>query len=110
MDGWQRAGDGCTCLVNPHPFTHYGIAEPGDSLEPDPRCKKHFARWTVACINWGLPNYWPHAMTYVLVDGSSYMIRYHATWGDAIRWLDEHGGLLAGWADTITAYARGVAR
>lgn len=39
---WLPAGDGCTCLVNPTPFTHYGAVEPGDALEPDPDCPKHF--------------------------------------------------------------------
>ncbi len=39
---WVPAGDGCTCLVNPNPYTHYGIVEPGDALDPDPDCPKHF--------------------------------------------------------------------
>ena len=39
---WHRAGGGCTCWVNPNPFTHYGAVEPGDALEPDPDCPGHF--------------------------------------------------------------------
>lgn len=41
-DAWLPAGDGCTCLVNPRPFSHYGAVEPGDALEPDPDCPAHF--------------------------------------------------------------------
>lgn len=41
---WLPAGGGCTCLVNPNPYTHYGIVEPGDALEPDPDCPTHFPR------------------------------------------------------------------
>jgi hypothetical protein len=32
---------GCACWVNPEPWTYYGIAEPGDSLEYDPACPVH---------------------------------------------------------------------
>lgn len=39
---WLPAGDGCTCLVNPNPYAHYGIVEPGDALEADPDCPVHF--------------------------------------------------------------------
>jgi len=39
---WERAGGGCTCWVNPNPYTYNGIAEPGDALEADPECPKHF--------------------------------------------------------------------
>lgn len=38
---WAQAGDGCTCLVNPNPYTHYGIVEPGDALDHDPGCPIH---------------------------------------------------------------------
>jgi len=41
---WERAGDGCTCWVNPDPWTYYGIVEPGDALAPDPDCPDHFPR------------------------------------------------------------------
>ena len=47
MSGWEKAGDGCTCSVNPNPFTHYGATEPGDALEPDPECPKHFPTRTI---------------------------------------------------------------
>lgn len=40
--GWPEAGGGCTCWVNPHPFTHYGAVEPGDALAPNPDCPVHF--------------------------------------------------------------------
>jgi len=39
---WERAGGGCTCWVNPNPYTYNGVAEPGDALEADPECPKHF--------------------------------------------------------------------
>lgn len=39
---WERAGDGCTCWVNPDPFTYYGTVEPGDALAPDHDCPEHF--------------------------------------------------------------------
>ena len=47
MSGWEKAGDGCTCSVNPNPFTHYGAIEPGDALDPDPECPKHFPTRTI---------------------------------------------------------------
>jgi hypothetical protein len=44
---WARAGDGCTCFVNPNPFTYYGAVEPGDALDADPECPKHFPHDTL---------------------------------------------------------------
>lgn len=41
---WLPAGDGCSCLVNPNPWTYYGIPEPGGVLDPDPDCPKHFPK------------------------------------------------------------------
>ncbi len=38
---WQEVGDGCKCWVNPNPYTHYGITEPGDALEWNPECPEH---------------------------------------------------------------------
>lgn len=45
---WERAGDGCTCWVNPKPFTYYGAVEPGDALVPDNDCPEHFSKEVVA--------------------------------------------------------------
>lgn len=41
---WLEAGSGCTCWVNPNPYTHYGAVEPGDALEPNPDCPLHFPK------------------------------------------------------------------
>jgi hypothetical protein len=100
MTEWMPAGGGCTCLVNPNPYTHYGIVEPGDALAPDPLCPQHFPpRWKLACINWGT-NLWgaPKALVYCLVGGEATCERYFALWADAVSWLDEHGDSLDHWA------------
>ena len=39
---WERAGDGCTCWVNPNPFRYGSAVEPGDALAPDFDCPEHF--------------------------------------------------------------------
>lgn len=101
--GWVQAGDGCTCLVNPNPYTHYGIPEPGDALAPDYDCPMHFPKppkWKLACINWGTDPAWmaPKALVYCLVEGEAMCERFFAEWGDAVAWLNEHGESLACWA------------
>lgn len=105
---WERAGDGCSCWVNPNPFTYYGIVEPGSALEPDPRCKKHFPRWQVACLNWTTPDA-PHALVYCLVDGTAYAERFFATWGDAVAWCDRNRNDLERWAKKLAQTHREVA-
>lgn len=106
---WDVAGDGCSCWVDPNPWTYYGIFEPGGALEPNPRCKMHFPRWQVACINWTSPADVPHAMTYCLVDGQAIAERFHATWAEAIAWLDRNGEHLERWARKLAESVRGVA-
>lgn len=38
---WETVGNGCECWVNPHPWTYYGIPEPGDCIEYNPDCPEH---------------------------------------------------------------------
>ena len=57
-------------------------------------------RWKVACINWPHDDA-PHAATYVLIDGDARMTRYHATWEEAILWLDESRDRLGPWIEAL---------
>jgi len=63
-------------------------------------------RWKVACINWPHPDA-PHAATYVLIDGEACLTRYHATWGEAMLWLDRSRDRLAIWAESLARNKRG---
>lgn len=57
-------------------------------------------RWKVACINWTWPTA-PHAISYLLIDGSAHVERFHDTWEDAIAWLESFGDKLTEWADYL---------
>jgi hypothetical protein len=65
-------------------------------------------RWKVACVNWPFPDA-PHALTYVLIDGEACLVRPHATWEDAIVWLDESRDRLHPWAEALVRNRRGAA-